>query len=209
MMAPRRDIQIGDELEQDDPLGGEGGDRSRAISAREAWSGVDWEAIKHAYIHGDKSLKRISDEFGSSQRTIGHRAKQNGWVRLTGTKRLARGRKARLPGTPRTPRSTADQLRRRNLARRLYLIIDAKLREIETRMHQAESGAAPQSAADTERDMRNLNSVLTIYTKLVELDEKAKQAGSEKQGTVGSEDAEQLRRDLARRIERLNREGDG
>ncbi|MGV1013483.1 MAG: hypothetical protein ACOYB4_00780 [Methyloceanibacter sp.] len=194
-------------MEQDDPLDREGGDRSRMESAGEASSAVDWEAIEHEYIYGDKSLKRISDAFGSSPGTISARAKDGGWVRLVGTKRLPRGRKARLPGAPRTPRSTADQLRRRRLAQQLFKIIDAKLQEIETRMQQAEANAMPPSAADTERDVRSINSLMGLYAKVVELDEAAKQSGSDAEEEAKSEDAEQLRRDLARRLERLNREG--
>jgi hypothetical protein len=188
-----------------DPLGREGGDRSRAKSAGKAREAVDWEAIKHAYIYGDMSLRRISDTFGSSERTISDRAKKGGWVRLVGTKRLPCGRRARLPGAPRTPRQTADQVRRHGLALRLFKVIDAKLQEIETRMQQADADAAPRSAADTERDVRGVNTLMSLYAKLVELD---KQSGSETEGAARSENADQLRRDLALRLERLNRQGD-
>jgi hypothetical protein len=202
--AASKDNQIGSEMEQDDPLGREGGDDPRTKNAGDAPTEVDWAAIEHAHIHGDMSLRRISDAFGSSERTISDRAKKGGWIRLVGTKALPRGRRPRLPGAPRTPRATAKQVRRHALALRLFKVIDAKLQEIETRMQQAEASAAPLSAADTERDVRSVTSLTGVYTKLVELD---KQAGSETQGAVGSEDAEHLRRELALRLERLHRAG--
>jgi hypothetical protein len=91
----------------------------------------------------------------------------------------------------------------------LYQVLDVKLKEIETRMQQVEGeSAAPQSSADAERDVRSLTALARIYSKLVELDEAANRKGSGKAEAARSDDADQLRRDLALRLERLNRERD-
>jgi hypothetical protein len=190
-------------MEQDDPLGPEGGDRSRAESAGDAPTGIDWVGIEREYIYGDKSLNRIAALYGSSSGGIRYRAKRDGWVRLFGTTPLTPGPAARLP---RAPRPNADQLRQRRLARRLFKVIDAKLQEIETRMNKADANAAPPSAADTERDVRSVSSLIGLFDKVVELDEAARKAGKGSEtSTVRSEaDADRLRRDLAERLGRIN-----
>jgi hypothetical protein len=56
--------------------------------------------------------------------------------------------------------------------------------------------------------MRSLSALARIYAKLVELDDQAKGQGSATDAATRSDDADQLRRDLALRLERLNRERD-
>jgi hypothetical protein len=199
-------------MEQDDPLDREGGDIARAGRAAADVDPIDWEGIKHAYVYGDWSIERIADARGSSATTISKRAKREGWVRLVGTKRLRGGPKPRPPGTPRPKPATEAQLRRRKMVRRLFEVLDGKLREIEERMADAQrEGALPQSAADSERDARSLTALARLYAKLVELDEAATPAageGSDIGAAARSDDADQLRRDLALRLERLNRARD-
>ena len=100
----------------------------------------------------------------------------------------------------------------KSLAARLYLAIDRKVQEIEMRMQQAEDEG--RSAVDVERDARTLSAFARVYAKLVEFDG-AKKPATEKRETESkpsparsSEDADQLRRDLALRLERLDRGGD-
>jgi len=192
-------------MDENGSPGAESGETTRAQYAGEGAGAVDWEAIKHAVIYSGLSLRRIADTYGSSEKTIGDRARKHGWVRLVPVKQLPRGRRARLPGAPRPPRATADQVRRRALALRLFRVIDAKLKEIETRMQKADANAAPPSAADTERDVRGVTTLMTLYAKLVELD---KQSRNEKRDAGGDQNADQLRRELLLRLERFNRQGD-
>jgi hypothetical protein len=195
-------------MEQEEPLFEAGGERTRADDEP---GGVDWDKIKHAYIHGDWSLDRIADAYGSSASTITARAKKHGWVRLVGTKPLPCGRRARLPGAPRPKRANVDQLRRRTIIRRLLEVLDGKLTELETRMEEAQATGAPHSAADGERDARSLTALARLYAKLVELDDAAKQAtgqGSETETRRTGDDADRLRRDLALRLQRLYQAGD-
>jgi hypothetical protein len=192
-------------MAQHDPLDRAGGEGARAGEPPK----IDWDQIEHAYIHGDWSLGRIADVYGSSPTTITARAKKHAWVRMVGTTPLPRGRRQRLPGTARAPRATVDQARRRKMIDRLLKVLDRKLTEIEARMEDAHIEGAPHSAADLERDARSLTSLARIYAKLVELDDEAKSGGqaSDTSASARSDDADQLRRDLALRLERLNQAG--
>jgi hypothetical protein len=205
-------------MDDNDPLGGEGGDGSRTQcdvpragerAPRRPYSdrGYDWEAIKHAVIHSDWSFDRIAAKYGPHPSTIRARAKKEGWVRLVGTVPLTPGRKPPQPGANKGGRPTAAETRRRNLSLRLFKVIDAKLKEIEARMQQQGESGAPPSGADTERDVRGVNTLMGLYAKLVELDEAARKdkEGSQSAATMRSEDAEALRRDLALRLDRLAR----
>jgi hypothetical protein len=77
------------------------------------------------------------------------------------------------------------------------------------RIQQAENEG--RSAADVERDARTLSALARVYAKLVKLDgtrKPATETESKPSQARSSEDAEQLRRDLARRLELLDHSGD-
>jgi hypothetical protein len=133
-------------------------------------TGADWQGIKQAYIHGDWSLRRIGDFHGASEHQIRAEAKRNKWVRLVGTKPLRRTAKA----TDAKP----NELRRRNMVRRLLDALDKRLLQLEARMApDAKAGGETQSAADAERDARTLSGLARLYAKLVELDTSAQAEG--------------------------------
>jgi hypothetical protein len=206
---PQDVSHIGTDMEQDDPLDTEGVAGPLAADR----DGIDWDAIKRAVIHGDKSLARIAEEFGSSESTIRRRAKVGDWVRLVGTKKLPGGRRLKAPGSPRPTRGRASQVRRRKMVQRLFEVLDQKMRLLEERMANAQSvDSAPQSAADAERDTRSLNALARLYAKLVELDDAARKGGAGEgrepsDAMRSSDDADRLRRDLALRLQRLNQAG--
>jgi hypothetical protein len=133
-------------MEQDEPSRGEGVAARLGIDR----NGVDWNAIKHAVLYSGMSYRRISDKLGSCEKTIGSRARREGWTRIVPLQPLPCGRRARPPGAPRPKRPTADQLRRRKMVQRLFEVLDGKMREIEERMAAAQRGEAPASAADAE-----------------------------------------------------------
>ncbi|MEX1060481.1 MAG: hypothetical protein WED13_05620 [Methyloceanibacter sp.] len=194
-------------MEQDDPLDREGSEQARAGDGTEP---IDWEKAKHDYIHGDWSINRIAVAHGTSDTTLRKRAKAGGWVRLVGTKPLPPGGKPRPPGAPTPKRATVNQVRRRKMVKRLLEVLDSRLEQLERHMALAQGpDGTPQSATDTERDLRSFNFIMQAYAKLVALDEAASKDG---QGSAAeatrSDDADQLRRDLALRLERLNRERD-
>jgi len=62
------------------------------------------------------------------------RAKKHGWVRLVGTKRLRPGPKPRSPGGPKAKRAAAEQVRRRDIVRRLLEALDKRLTHLEKRI---------------------------------------------------------------------------
>ncbi len=203
-------------MEQDDPRR----EGDIAAAERDARSnpatmirGVDWSAIERAVLHSGMSYRRIAERLGSCEKTIGHKARREGWARIVPLKALPCGRRARPPGT-KPYRPTAEEIRRKQMLDRLFQVLDAKMREIEERMSNAnQTGAAPQSAADAERDARSLNALARLYAKLVELDDAAKQSGAAAEDKIGnakgqSENAVGLRQDLALRLKRLDRPGD-
>lgn len=176
----------------------------------------DWEGIKHDYIHGNWSLARIGERYGVSPKTITAHAKKGGWRRLAGTKSLPRGRRPRPPGAPKAKRATSEELRRRDMVRRLLQALDKRLTLLEARMApDAETGGQPPSAADAERDARTLSGLTSLYAKLIELDDAAK-GGGKAEGSKNeaaakpetSDDADLFRRDLALRLQRLNQARD-
>jgi hypothetical protein len=96
------------------------------------------------------------------------------------------------------------------MLRRLFTVLDTKLKEIEERMPKA--GHAAASSAEVERDMRSLSALARLYAKLVEFDEAARRneagKGSDTPPTPRSEDADHLRLDLVLRLQRLDRAAD-
>jgi hypothetical protein len=145
-----------------------------------------------------------------SQSAVIQRAKRHGWVRLVGTKRLRPGPRPRTPGEPKAKRATVDEVRRREIVRRLLEALDKRLIYLEKRMAlDEESGDLAQSAADAERDARTLSGLARLYAKLVELDDRASSKGEpDRNKSVtkpeATDDADRFRRDLALRLQRLN-----
>ncbi|HZP08675.1 hypothetical protein [Methyloceanibacter sp.] len=175
--------------------------------ARGDGDGIDWDAIERAVVHGDWSLRRIAVAHGVGETTIRTRMLKQGWVRLTGTKPLLSGFRAGKPGVPKEKRAKPKRFNRRKMVQRLFRLLDAKLREIEERMaNTAGEGASPTSAADTERDVRAFGQLMRIYAKLAEIDDAERKAKGDKQDNADLrtiEDADSLRREIARRLERL------
>jgi hypothetical protein len=98
----------------------------------------------------------------------------------------------------------ADELRKKRIVARLFKVLDHRI-EITRGVH---GERRPQSAADTERDMREVTSIMQVYARLVALDEQNAKQGSQDTAKGMSHDAEQLRRKLAGRLERLDRARD-
>jgi hypothetical protein len=150
------------------------------------------------------SLARIGDRRGVAPKTISQRAKKEGWVREVPTLPLRRGRRPQPPGTP---KPTAAEKRNRKLVTRLLEALDKGLTQLEARMSpEAVANAAPASAADAERDTRALTGLTQILQKLVALEKEARSAGKEDGAskTEAPENADEFRRALALRLERLN-----
>ena len=107
---------------------------------------------------------------------------------------------AAQPSQLQTDKDSRDRLTR------LFYLLDEKLALLESR-HQAE--APPLSAADNEKDARVMMSLLRVYEKLVEIKADADEGkpGAEDGGSKpDSNEAEQICRALADRIERLQKQ---
>jgi hypothetical protein len=144
-----------------------------------------------------------------SRTALAVRAKKEGWVRLVGTKKLKPGPKPRAAREAKTERAAVEELRRRDIVRRLLEALDKRLVHLEKRMAPDAEGEPTQSAADAERDARTLSGLARLYAKLVELDDNASAKGKNDQDQSvtkpeATDDADRLRRDLALRLQRLN-----
>ena len=161
----------------------------------------DWERVKQEFMFCTDTLDVIAERNGIGRGALTRHANAANWQRQVTT--VQRPRRTKAERAEAAAESTAA---------RLYLAIDRKIQEIEMRMQQAEDEG--RSAVDVERDARTLSAFARVYAKLVEFDG-AKKPATEKRETESkpsparsSEDADQLRRDLARRLERLDRGGD-
>lgn len=114
-----------------------------------------------------------------------------------------------MTGTEATAAAIAGD-RRTAMTARLYKALDDKMRIVEERIARtAAGGEGGGSAADSERDARTLNSLLRLFAKLNEIDDRSRaaKAGEAPSGGATADDAERLRRDLAGRLARLSDAG--
>ena len=193
-------------MAQDETFG-EGGGPARPERREPDASGIDWEAVRADFLYSGMAQRRIAWKHGLGEDKVRARRRAEGWERVTPVVKLpTRRRTGPRDGEPPTP----TQKRRTGLVKRLYAMISAKLDEIEWRMGEAAEGAAPRSAPDIEREARAMTALMQAYTKVKELEAQTRRdgKGSDRNAARGlTDDAEQLRRDLADRIARLARGG--
>jgi hypothetical protein len=147
----------------------------------------DWEAVRHDYEAGQRTVDEICAAHGLSACRLYRRRVRDGWL-------------LRQPA-----RSKAGN--QRELSARLAAALDRKMRQYEKRMSRT---AASDSAADSERDARTLNTLVRLFEKLTALQYAApppvKARGSGPLGPTTAKDTDApdtLRGELARRLERL------
>lgn len=169
----------------------------RAISTEQD-NEPDWAQIAHAYATRPERLSDIAARFGVSRQRIQARARREGWQRAPALDAavLAKAEETQGPA-------------RRRIMARLFKALDEQMMQIEKRI--ADGATRPQSAADAERDARALSALAGLYAKLVALDEAAKEAAGDQGEQTGrgrmseaGRDADRLREELARRLQRLN-----
>jgi hypothetical protein len=176
---------------------------ARCAAASGAVRGVDWDAVRHDFLHSGMAQRRIAWKHGTSANKMRERQRAEGWERVVPCVPLPTHWSGPRAGEPPTP----TQQRRGRLTKRLYAVLDAKLTELELRMAERKDG--PQSAADTERDTRTIVVIMQTTTKLAALEDAAR-AANKNANTNGAridDDADRLRRDLADRLARLRRSG--
>ena len=158
-----------------------------------------WAEIRRLYCAGEATAT-LAERFGVTRKTILAHAKTEGW---TVAKRPA---VIKAPGW-REAIASPDQSG--VMIRRLYRAISLKLEHMETRMASGET----RSAQDEERESRALATMIRNFEKVTEVAaefERAREPGAPETGASANRsarpDAERMRREIAERLERLNRE---
>lgn len=151
----------------------------------------DWQAIAQDYAERLLSVEEICLLHDIGPKRLYQRIKDEGWPGR---------RKPNKYSANRVLASAAD------MPNRLLRALDMKMTELENRMA---AGTEPPTAADCERNARTLNTLVGLFEKLrkqAALDQAPGQKASG--GAVspaGARDADELRRELAERLQRLNR----
>jgi len=155
-----------------------------------------WAAVQAEYARGALTVAQICARYGITSKALYRQAKKEGWP-LRSAANTAASRSAPKPSGRRGSRKS-----RKALIARLYKALEHKMTEFESRLAD---GA--QTATESERDARTLNTMVRLFERLGALEEKAKagDAASRDDGELGA-DARALREDLARRLERLRAE---
>lgn len=175
-----------------------------------------WPEIARAWVEGVESVAAIAKRHRLFPARIYTRAKAEDWPARGGAaekpKSLTRpagssSNSKRAPVQP-VPAAVAAEaphaadVPREVLLRRLFGAIDLKLKQLEKRM----SSGKAVSAADSERQTRELNQMIRSFEMVTEL---ARDRDNAAVGaaitTVSATDAERMRREIAERLERLAR----
>lgn len=155
-----------------------------------------WDEIARLYREGEAAISAIERQFGLSKGTLSRRARKLGWARPKAAKP-----KASQPETDKAPAQVAKTIKPLGLVKRIYNTIDKELTKLEE-----QRGASSQ---DRERASRALSQMVSSLEKAVEMQrEMTKESGRKASGTdkEALKDAEDLRRDIAERIERLRKQ---
>lgn len=175
-----------------------------------------WAEIARAWAESEESVASIAKRHRLFPARIYMRAKAEGWPSRASSAAIpqtpsrpadanSKGRKVTLPPSPRAPAAEAPlaaDVPREVLLRRLFAAIDLKLEQLEKRM----SSGKAVSAADSERQTRELNQMIRSFEMVTELARDRDNAASGSAATtVSASDAERMRREIAERLERLAR----
>ncbi len=167
-----------------------------------------WAEIRRLYLADDMTVSAIAKQFGISQGRIYARAKEHDWPRrsMRGRKPVSNRRTKRSGGTTHFRQPTGDDATyvvQTAVVRRLYGAIDAKLKRLEARMAKG----AELSAADSERETRELGTMIRSFERVTEFAadiDKARTVSTGRDKPVTAADAEQMREEIAQRLERLH-----
>ncbi len=170
-----------------------------------------WSEIRRCYEAGTESAAAIARRFSISAERIYRRARREGWARKGSASGPAPRKPESAPGKARkTSRTRADKPTaeperpggKAPMVDRLYRAIDVKLTRLEARMRAHQE----TSAADSEREARELASMIRSFEQVSELKANIAERGArhgEKASTVSPADAERMRTEIAERLERL------
>lgn len=163
----------------------------------------DWAAIADAYARGPLTVAQICTKFGISRTALYRQARQLGWPRRRKTLRERAGSAHAVVRTEKRRKSALGG--RDQIIGRLYEALERKMTELETRIEEGR-----RSAAECERDARTLNTLVRLFERLSDMEDKSRSktdAPTQASGETIDQDAVRLRKELARRLDRLRSEG--
>lgn len=193
-----------------------------------------WADIRRAYAESSESVAAIARAAGVSASAIYRMVRLEGWSQRSGGRAAGKnaalaaaagcdaGRPKPAPGAKAPAGASVAKSKRAkgnrmgsagkgaakptNVVKRLYRAIDLKLKRLEERMQSSDE----LSAADSEREARELSSMIRSFEKVTEvaadIDKRRKPVASERK-PIRPEDAERMRREIAERLERLHATG--
>lgn len=156
---------------------------SSAPARRRAPGQIAWAEIRAAYEGSDVPLQMVADAYGISLTDIYPRAEREGW--------LLRRRRRTLERKARRTATMPDKVDPAALVERMFRAVARQIDEIELRITDSDGGASA-------RDARTLSTLARTLDLLIALER-----GAAKPDTEARTDIDDLRRDLARRIEGL------
>jgi len=152
------------------------------------YAGRDWSAVARDYAAKALTVVEIAALYAISRTALYNRARSEGW----------RTRVAMVDG-PKHRR-----VRRQDFGQRLVNALDRRIADFEARRAEGEA-----SAADAERDARTLNTLVRLYDRLQGAPGKSAGPAASAAAIAATpaakdiHDPDGLRRELARRLEKL------
>lgn len=162
---------------------------------------ANWAEIRRAYEAGLETVTALATRCAVSEDRIYRRARKEGW-----TRRSSRQSKGKLAASVRSKpqRRGAHGTNRAAMIERLYRAIDDNLKRLEARM----GSGREISAAESERETRELGAMIRSFEKVTafatDIENRRKPAAPER---ISTADAERMREEIAKRLERLNEAG--
>lgn len=146
---------------------------------------VDWETIRAGYEDTENAIEDVAAQAGMSGAQLAAHAKKNGWALRSKPRPAAKAAAAKKPG---------------ELVKRVYATIDGELNKLEQ-----QRGLTSQ---DRERASRALSQMVNSLEKAIDMQRemtKRQAKGSAKKDKEALAHAEDIRREIAERLDRLSR----
>ncbi|PLX39053.1 MAG: hypothetical protein C0606_00460 [Hyphomicrobiales bacterium] len=156
---------------------------------------TDWASLRVAYEGGAEPVAALCRRFGVSAGRLYRRARKEDWQRRSTRKADETTASVVVPAVPdRLPPLGAAE--RRNLIERLYRACEVQIAEVESRFLAEGTEGRPREA-----DAKHLGALVQTLSKLTDLDAANRETcEAETEPTV---DLDELRAELARRLDRL------
>ncbi|MBR2536175.1 MAG: hypothetical protein IKE66_08915 [Hyphomicrobium sp.] len=163
------------------------------MAARKAVTAAAWVTAEKQYADHSIKVSDIAQSLGLTSIELSTAAKDRGWPLRSATRRAA--------GSKKTSRTAQTRNAPIALVQRVYATIDGELNKLEK-----QTGKTSQ---DRERASRALSQITNSLEKAVEMQRDIKKAMTKASGSHDKEalaHAEDLRRAIAERLERLQRQ---